>query len=114
MHKVASFIKKYQFSTQVHDTCCDKTIETIGICSVNREEWLVTDLACNLLSVTSVPLYETLGDEILQIILDQTEMTTLFGSDAAIKSILTLMQKTKLNFLKQIVIYDEECSAQLK
>lgn len=41
-------------------------------------------------------------------------MTTLFGSDAAIKSILTLMQKTKLNFLKQIVIYDEECSAQLK
>ena len=41
-------------------------------------------------------------------------MTTLFGSDAAIKSILSLMQNKKLKFLKQIVIYDKECSTQLK
>jgi long-subunit acyl-CoA synthetase (AMP-forming) len=41
------------------------TLKVIGICSVNREEWLMTDLACNLIDVTSVPLYETLGDEML-------------------------------------------------
>lgn len=45
-------------------------MQTVGICSVNREEWLVTDLACNLLDITSVPLYETLGEEILEIILE--------------------------------------------
>ena len=36
-------------------------LKVVGICSINREEWIVTDLAVNLLEVTSVPLYETLG-----------------------------------------------------
>ena len=44
-------------------------LEVIGIVSINREEWVVTDLAANLLDVTSVPLYETLGDEMLNLIL---------------------------------------------
>ena len=100
VHLVAQYIKKYSFAQSVLDTCCNKTIQTVGICSVNREEWLVTDLACNLLGITSVPLYETLGDEILKIILDQTEMTTLFGTDVALKGILKLMGKDKLTFLK--------------
>lgn len=89
-------------------------MQTIGICSVNREEWLVTDLACNLLDITSVPLYETLGDEILQIILDQTEMSTLFGTEAAIKSILTLLQDKELKYLKQIVLFDKEITPALE
>ena len=73
---------------KVHDSDFNISIEVIGICSVNREEWLVTDLACNLLNITSVPLYETLGEAMLQVILKQTEMTTLFGSDVCISNIL--------------------------
>lgn len=67
---LANLIQKNEWANEVHDDVSNKTIKTIGICSVNREEWLVTDLACNLLDITSVPLYETLGDEILNIILD--------------------------------------------
>lgn len=37
------------------------TLKVGGICSINREEWILTDLACNLLGITTVPLYETLG-----------------------------------------------------
>jgi long-subunit acyl-CoA synthetase (AMP-forming) len=33
----------------------------IGIYAKNRMEWLLTDLACTLFGVTSVPLYDTLG-----------------------------------------------------
>jgi long-chain acyl-CoA synthetase len=84
-------------------------IEVIGICSVNREEWLVTDLACNLIDVTSVPLYETLGDEMLETILCQTEMTTLFGSDICLKNILKLITGKKTN-LKNIVTFDKTIS----
>ena len=36
-------------------------MKLVGICSVNREEWIVTDMASNLLEITTVPLYETLG-----------------------------------------------------
>jgi len=72
-------IQSEGLAKQVHDSDFDLTLEVIGICSINREEWLVTDLACNLLKVSSVPLYETLGNDMLQIILGQTEMSTIFG-----------------------------------
>lgn len=41
-------------------------------------------------------------------------MSTLFGSDVAIKSILNLFQNKKLTYLKNIVIYDKEISDQLQ
>jgi long-chain acyl-CoA synthetase len=54
----------------VKDNEFNKTLKIVGLCSINREEWLVTDLACNLIGITSVPLYETLGDEMLEMILN--------------------------------------------
>lgn len=69
---MANVIQKENLVSETRDA--DSILEVIGIVSINREEWIVTDLACNLLDITSVPLYETLGDEMLNIILDQTEM----------------------------------------
>ena len=54
----------------VRDTDFSLDLKVLGICSVNREEWLVTDLACNLIDVTSVPLYETVGDDMFETILN--------------------------------------------
>ena len=53
-------IKKELYSG-VNDEETNISIKILGICSINREEWLMTDLAANLLGITSVPLYETLG-----------------------------------------------------
>ena len=33
----------------------------VGIYSKNRLEWLLTDFACVLFGLTSIPLYDTLG-----------------------------------------------------
>jgi long-subunit acyl-CoA synthetase (AMP-forming) len=44
-------------------------LKVIGITSVNCEEWVTTDLASNLLGITSVPLYETLGTTMMALIL---------------------------------------------
>jgi long-chain acyl-CoA synthetase len=33
----------------------------IGIYSKNRTEWMITDIACVLFGLVSVPLYDTLG-----------------------------------------------------
>jgi long-chain acyl-CoA synthetase len=68
-------------------------VKIVGICSINRDEWLITDLACNLLRISSVALYETLGDELLNMILNQTEMSTIFGSDKALIGILKILRK---------------------
>ena len=86
-------------------------LSLVGICSVNREEWLLTDLACNLIDVTSVPLYETLGNEVM--ILRQTEMTTLFGSDICLGNILRAINNHATN-LKQVITFDTEVSTTLK
>lgn len=66
---LARGIRKFGLSSKVKDNDFDIELEVLGICSVNREEWMITDLASNLLSITTVPLYETLGDDMLQLIL---------------------------------------------
>ena len=58
---LAHAIQKENLEADVLDSDFNLNIKTVGIVSINREEWLVTDLACNLLDLTSVPLYETLG-----------------------------------------------------
>jgi len=58
---LASAIKSRELYSEVNDPDFNVSLRVLGICSVNREEWIMTDLASNLLKITSVPLYETLG-----------------------------------------------------
>jgi len=67
---LATSILDLQLAKEVTDPEHNLKLSTIGICSINREEWLVTDLAANLINVTTVPLYETLGNEMLMMILN--------------------------------------------
>lgn len=75
----------------------------IGIYAKNRVEWLITDMACSLFGLTSVPLYDTLGLENLSYCLKQTEMTTLFLSEATLNILLTLKDHGNL---KNVILYD--------
>jgi len=70
VHSLAHFIEKGELARPTTDADAGRTIRSIGLCSINREEWIITDLAANLCSVTTVPLYEVLGDETLEIILE--------------------------------------------
>ncbi len=89
------------------------TLKVVGITSVNCEAWVATDLAANLLGITTVPLYETLGASMLQIVLDQTEMNTIFGSDKCLLNILTLCESVngakpkELRYVKNMVVFDK-------
>jgi len=67
---VANIIQNKELAQDVEDTSFNLKLKTIGICSINKEDWLVTDLACNMINVASVALYDTLGSEMLNIILD--------------------------------------------
>jgi long-chain acyl-CoA synthetase len=79
-------------------------MKLLGIYSKNRFEWLVTDWACIIFGLTTVPLYDTLGIENLSYCLNQTEMTTSFASLATIKTLLKLKDHGKL---ETIISYDE-------
>ena len=41
----------------------ERSMKIVGIFSKNRLEWFITDWACSLFGITTVPLYDTLGKE---------------------------------------------------
>ncbi|XP_049897983.1 long-chain-fatty-acid--CoA ligase 1-like isoform X2 [Epinephelus moara] len=49
----------------------------IGIFSQNRPEWTISELACYTYSLVSVPLYDTLGTEAINYIIDQASLSTI-------------------------------------
>ncbi|XP_024863184.1 long-chain-fatty-acid--CoA ligase 1-like isoform X2 [Kryptolebias marmoratus] len=49
----------------------------IGIFSQNRPEWTVSEQACYMYSLVSVPLYDTLGTQAIAYILDKASISTV-------------------------------------
>ena len=86
----------------------------IGVYSKNRYEWFVTDWACVLFGITSVPLYDTLGVENLSYCLNQTLITTIFASNATIKTFAKLKEVGKLRLVITYDQLDQESKAILR
>lgn len=83
----------------------------MGLFSRNRPEWTIVDVACILFRLTTVPLYDTLGDENITYVLDHTQMTTLFVNDLSLKA----LTKTKnLSCIKTIICFDPFTEEQSK
>jgi len=84
-----------------------KKLKLVGIYSRTREEWLLTDIACWMFTITNVPLYDTLGEESINWIFEQTSLTTIFLSSDGIPKIAKIMKKGTIKTLKNLVCYDE-------
>jgi long-chain acyl-CoA synthetase len=79
----------------------------LGFFSRNMVEYLITDLACMLSTVTAVPLYATLGEEAFEYINKQTELTTLcISPDENIDILIKYKNKFDLPQLKNVIIFD--------
>ncbi len=48
----------------------DGIFRTVGLYAKNREEWVISDLGCAMTAITTVTLYDTLGQESIEYILD--------------------------------------------
>jgi long-chain acyl-CoA synthetase len=80
----------------------------IGIQSKNSIEWLLTDIANICYGYTTMPLYDTLGEEAVQHMFEETEMETLFLSREQLKVIAQRFNEKKTPFLKNLVIMDNK------
>ncbi|EEH37634.1 long-chain-fatty-acid-CoA ligase [Paracoccidioides lutzii Pb01] len=76
----------------------------VGIWCQNRPEWQLTDLACMSQSLYTVSLYETLGADATQYIIDNAELTCVVTSLPHIATLIEL--KPQLPSLKLIVCLD--------
>jgi long-chain acyl-CoA synthetase len=77
----------------------------VTIYSLNRREWVITDLACHAYSFAVVALYDTLGAEASEFILNQTESPIVVASLDHVPHLIQM--KDKLPHLKVIVSMDD-------
>lgn len=78
----------------------------VGIYSVNRVEWTVTEQACSMFSIVTCALYDTLGPDTCAFIINQTGMS-LVVCDTSDKVQLLLDKADSMKSLKTIVVMDK-------
>ncbi|EME47202.1 hypothetical protein DOTSEDRAFT_69225 [Dothistroma septosporum NZE10] len=76
----------------------------VGIWCQNRPEWQITDLACQSQSLYSVSLYDTLGPDAVEYIINHAELTSVCCSVSHIPALLKLAPRCPS--LKMIISLD--------
>ncbi|KAJ2916843.1 hypothetical protein MD484_g3554, partial [Candolleomyces efflorescens] len=90
-------------------------LPTVGIWSQNRPEWQLVDIALHSYNKVGVSLYDTLGKDSVEYIINHSNLTVAFTSADHIPTLLKLVPGTPS--LKLIVSFDElpeEASSVLK
>jgi long-chain acyl-CoA synthetase len=83
-------------------------MKRFGIFSKNRMEWTVTDIGACLYGLTSIPLYDTLGDENITYVFEHSQLTTCFINDSGLKSLMKCKDLVKINKLICFDSFTEE------
>ncbi|WP_299289860.1 long-chain fatty acid--CoA ligase [uncultured Mucilaginibacter sp.] len=78
----------------------------VGLISNSRPEWLITDLAVQLVGGILVPLYPNTSTKEMEQILAEAEVACIFVSDAELCAKVTAVQKN-VPTLKTIVSFDK-------
>ncbi len=78
--KAAKIISKYSILSG--------DLKLVPIMAPIIKEWLIVDLAINLIGGVTVPLYQSLGPHGIHYILEETDPTSLIGGSADIVKML--------------------------
>jgi long-chain acyl-CoA synthetase len=102
---VAAYLMKHDLCPKI--TNDEGEFRFVGLYSKNKEEWVVTDFASMISGITTVTLYDTLGHESIDYILDQTSIRTVVLSAERIRNISDLKSKGKISSTTHIIYYDD-------
>ncbi|KIO29700.1 hypothetical protein M407DRAFT_49678, partial [Tulasnella calospora MUT 4182] len=78
--------------------------EAVGIWALNRPEWQITDLACQAYSKVCVALYDTLGPNAVEYVINHSEIPVIFCSSNHIQALID--NAAACPVLKMIVSFD--------
>ncbi|KAF8630423.1 hypothetical protein AX15_002971 [Amanita polypyramis BW_CC] len=68
--------------------------DTVGIWSQNRPEWQIIDIALQSYQKVSVSLYDTLGKDSVEYIINHSHLTVIFSTSDHLPTLLKLADKT--------------------
>ncbi|KAI4295581.1 hypothetical protein L6164_035613 [Bauhinia variegata] len=84
-----------------------------GIYGSNCPEWIISMEACNSCAITYVPLYDTLGPNAVEFIINHAQISIAFVQENKIPSILSCLERCSSN-LKTIVSFGNVSTSQKK
>ncbi|KAL6963920.1 eukaryotic long-chain fatty acid CoA synthetase (LC-FACS) [Sarracenia purpurea var. burkii] len=84
-----------------------------GIYGFNCPEWIISMEACNCHAITYVPLYDTLGANAVEFIINHAEVSIAFVQENKISAVLACLPRCSAH-LKTIVSFKEFSSVQKK
>jgi long-chain acyl-CoA synthetase len=70
-----------------------KPNSNVALFSINRSEWVIAEQACFVQGMVTVPLYDTLGNEAIEYILNLTETPLVVCTQDKVKKLLSLCEK---------------------
>lgn len=79
--------------------------ENIGLFSINRAEWVISEYGCFWAGLVTVPLYDTLGDEAIEYIIKKCSIPLVFAT--CDKAIILAKLADKISTVKTIVVLDK-------
>ncbi|KAK1443936.1 acetyl-CoA synthetase-like protein [Babesia gibsoni] len=82
-----------------------KSGRLLGIWATNCPYWLLTDYASIAYGLITIPLYETLGDEALLAVFEETQMSTVCIDSSKLTTLLKL--KGSLKHIRNLIVFDE-------
>jgi long-chain acyl-CoA synthetase len=86
-----------------------KPLRLVGIYSKNRFEYTLTINACYSQGMSDVPLYDTLGDEAISFIVQQTGLKTVFTGADSVRKLAALKTREAAQCARlQVVVQWEE------
>ena len=88
------------------DTYNNIEFDLVGIFANNCTEWVVSDLGCQMDTITTVTLYATLGPNAFRFICEQTEIKTILVTPDLVKMLCDLKQKFNLDKLTYAILFD--------
>ena len=97
-------ITKYNLCPEITvDVKENKKMRFVGFYCRTREEWMVGCLGCELDSIVLVTIYDTLGINSIEYIINQTELTTIFAESINLELILAMKEQNRLCNVKNII-----------
>ena len=85
----------------------------LGIYSKNRIEWIMAFLGSHANNATVVTIYDTLGENAVEYILNQTELETILIEACSLSKILKLIKERRSNKIKNLIVMDIEDEPQI-
>jgi len=88
------------------DTYNNIEFDLVGIFANNCTEWVVSDLGCQMDTITTVTLYATLGPNAFKFICEQTEIKTILVTPDLVDMLCDFKQKFNLDKLTYAILFD--------